>query len=634
MRVIIRITFLLILLSHISISSQSDLYTEGNRKFDNLAYMDAVKLYENVVKNGFQSASLLQRIGNAYYLNGKYKTALVWYERLFKNYPNNKIDPIFFFRYAHALKSTGKQREGSLWMKKFYLKKGISSIPIHKNISVKTEKQQLTKLSINSKHSDFSPFIHNNTFYFSSSRKTGNSSKHRDAWTNLPYYDIFKGDIVENTIENIQQLGSEINTKFNETSAVLTNDGKEIYFTRNVAKKKEIQKFKLFRAVKENNSWSKAMQLPFTKTAFLYAHPAISQDGTKLYFAANLPDSHGRSDIYVVDILGNGNYSKPTNLGKKINTFGRDSYPFIDSDGNLFYASDGKPGLGGFDIFKATISANNIDVFHLSAPINSNYDDFGYSIDNTTQKIYFASNRDNKYDIDNIYCIESIEEKIVILKCDHKIQGFITEIDSDKYLKNTTVLLIDLNNEIIAETSSNKNGFYKFDIQKCTQNYLLRTHKEGYLANEDLVYFKNNTEQQQVNISMETYYQEVNSGQDLGKTLKLNPIYFDLDESKIRWDAKIELEKIAQAMLIAYPTIKIEIGAHTDSRATDYYNLILSQKRAQATTKYLISRGISADRISGKGYGETQLLNDCSNGVKCPENEHQKNRRTEFIILD
>lgn len=636
MRVIIRLTYFFILISHISSFAQSDIYSEGNKKFDNLAYMDAVKIYENVVKNGFQSASLYQRIGNAYYLNGKYKTALIWYKKLFKNYSNKKIDPLYYFRYSHALKSTGNQGEGDIWMQKFYSIKGTTNTHDINSLHIETNNLELVKLAINSKYSDFSPFVHNNILYFSSSRKQGNTSKKTDTWTNLPYYDILKVDITKkDTPPIIHNVGKGINTDYNETSAVISSNGNTIYFTRNVAHKREIQKFKLFKAVKENNRWSKAIQLPFTKNKYLYAHPAINKEGNKLYFATNLKGSYGLSDIYVVDILGNNKYSKPKNLGPKINTFGRDSYPYIDLDGNLFYASDGKPGMGGFDIFKATISDIDTTIYHLSSPINSNYDDFGYTIDNNSHEIYLASNRDNKYDIDNIYRLQKIKDiPAVIIECNFNIQGVITEIDTKKQLKNVTVLLLNLNNEIVLETSSNKIGFYKFNVKNCLENYLIRTHKEGFLATEKLVSFDNDKKTQQIEISMEPYYQPVNTGQDLGKTLKLNPIYFDLDESKIRWDAKIELEKIAQAMLIAYPTINIEIGAHTDSRASNQYNLVLSEKRAQTTMRYLISRGISPDRISGKGYGETKLLNNCSDGVKCSEKDHQKNRRTEFIILN
>ncbi len=631
MRIITRIIYSILLLSTISSYSQSNIYTEGNKKFDNLQYMDAVKLYENVVKNGFHSLSLLQRIGNAYYLNGKYKTALIWYQKLFNYYPRNKIAPIYFFRYSHTLKSINKKEEAFIWLKRFFIKQGIPTVPDYLNIHFQKDKQQLRKLQLNSKYSDFSPFIYNSTFYFSSSRKKGNSSKDVDSWTNLPYYDIFKGDIVDNKIENIHKIKTHINTKYNETSAVLTKDGNEIYFTRNIAHKKEIQKFKLFKSTKVNGTWSKAVQLPFTKDEYLYAHPAINHNETKLYFAANLEDSYGESDIYVVDILGNGTYSKPKNLGKKINTFARDTYPSLDEKDNLFFASDGIPGLGGLDIFKAVITRKDTLVYHLESPINSNYDDFGYITDKNTKITYISSNRDNEFDVDNIFCLETPEKKIPKV-CSYKVQGYTTEVDSKKQLGNATVLLLDLNNKIIDETNSNENGFFKFNVTKCEKNYLVRAHKEGYIANEGLVLFKDEVNLQEITIYMDPYYQEVNSGNDLGKTMKLNPIYFELDKYDIRKDAKIELEKIAQAMLKAYPTLNIQIGAHTDSRATDHYNLVLSEKRAESTMQYLISRGISPSRISGKGYGETQLLNRCSNGVRCPEKDHQKNRRTEFII--
>jgi len=622
-----------IFLSQATSFSQISNYSEGNSKFDNLAYMDAVKIFENVAKNGFHSANLFKRIGDAYYLNGKYKSAVIWYDKLFKNYNPRDIEAVYFFRYAHGLKASDNKSEGEIWIAKFYKKKGLRP-PVKNNTASTNYKKgnfKIKKLSINSKHSDFSPFIYNSDFYFTSSRKKGNHSNKNDSWTNLPYYDIYKCSFKDNRFSDIESLGNEINSPFNESSAIISKDGQSLYFTRNVSKRQEIQKFKLFKSVKNGNSWSEAEQLPFTKNNHLFAHPALSPDEDKLYFASNLPDSKGASDIYVVDILDNNNYGEPTNLGPEINTFGRDTYPFVDKHGDLYYSTDGIPGMGGLDIFKAKISKTDTIVSAINYGINSNQDDFSYTESLETGTIFFASNRNNRFDIDNIYTLE--KKKIPKKKCTGSIKGHITSIDGE-YLPKTTVMLLDFDHKIISQTLSNSKGNYNFNLKNCSENYIIRTHKDGFLASEDLVHLSKKKNNKVLDVTLEPYLIALNKGNDLGKALKLNPIYFDLDDATIKQEAKIELEKIVQAMLIVYPTVKIEIGAHTDSRASDYYNLVLSKKRAKATMRYLISRGIPSSRISGIGYGETQLLNKCSNGVRCQEKEHQKNRRTEFIILD
>ncbi|MBL4745302.1 MAG: OmpA family protein [Flavobacteriaceae bacterium] len=624
--------YIVLFLSPVSSFSQISNYSDANSKFDNLAYMDAVKIFENVARNGFHSANLFKRIGDAYYLNGKYKTAVIWYDKLFKNYPSQDIEATYFFRYSHGLKASNEIEKGEQWMLKFYKKQGIK--PPKKTTSFLGYKKgnfKIRKLSVNSLHSDFSPFIYKSTLYFTSSRIKGNHSHKNDSWTNLPFYDIYKSAIVDGKFSQAEALGEEINSQFNESSTVISKDGQIMYFTRNVSKRHEIQKFKLFKSHKKGETWEKAVQLPFTMANYLFAHPALSPEEDKLYFASNLEDSKGASDLYVVDILENNTYSEPVNLGSKINTFGRDTYPFIDKKGNLYYSTDGKPGKGGLDIFKATFSNTDTIVTTVSYGINSNQDDFSYTEALETGTVFFASNRNSKFDVDNIY---TLEKKIAPKKkCTITLKGFIHSTEGEP-LADATVMLLDFDRTIISEKISSKKGTYNFNLKSCNENYIIRTHKDGFLAQEDLVYFTKKKNKKVVNIQLEPYLIALNKGNDLGKALKLDPIYFDLDDATIKKEAKIELEKIAQAMLIVYPTVKIEIGAHTDSRASDYYNLNLSKRRAKATMNYLISRGVPASRISGKGYGETQLLNKCSNGVRCLEKEHQKNRRTEFIILD
>lgn len=389
---------------------------------------------------------------------------------------------------------------------------------------------------------------------------------------------------------------------------------------------------------KEDGSWSKPEELPFNNDEYSVAHPALNKDETRLYFASDMPGTIGISDIFYVEINSDGTYSEPVNLGEKINTEGKESFPYIDDNNLLYFSSNGHVGLGGLDIFVVVEKKDDTfgDVFNVGRPINSSKDDFSLYINTETGRGLFASNRDGSIGEDDIYSFKQTDK--LITGCEQHLNGYITALNSEKGLSDVKVELFDEDLNLLDSAQTDANGNYEFDVE-CDKRYVVRVSKDGFATIEDLVKTGQDYEGEldknfEVRKGGELGVTKAGKGDDLRDLLQLDPIYFDLDDATIRPDAEVELQKVA-AVLKQYPQMKIDIRSHTDSRAGDAYNKILSNKRANATMNYMTSEGeIEAARVSGKGFGETQLVNRCSNGVNCTEAEHALNRRSEFIILN
>jgi outer membrane protein OmpA-like peptidoglycan-associated protein len=342
-----------------------------------------------------------------------------------------------------------------------------------------------------------------------------------------------------------------------------------------------------------------------------------------------MPGTLGQSDLFRVQINGEGKYGKPENLGPEINTEGRETFPFISTDNELYFASDGRPGLGGLDIYVAKIDANGgfYGMQNVGEPINSNQDDFAFFINSKNRNGFFTSNREGGKGYDDIY--RFVENKKLI--CEQMLSGIVTDLDSGKILVGAKMSLFDQNFKSLQVTQTDEKGYYSFPVL-CGKSYYVRTEKEEYQTKEGSVKTKIYSGTKDFPVVLEKRIKPIAVGTDLAKTLDIPIIYFDLDKSFIRKDATFELAKIVVVMQ-EFPEMKIEVRSHTDSRQTAKYNEKLSDKRAKATVAWLIKNGIDSVRIIGKGYGESQLVNHCTDGVKCTEEEHQANRRSEFIIV-
>ncbi len=618
---------------------------KAEKRFGNYAYVDARNLYERVAKNGFTSPEVLKHLGDSYYFTSEYRNAVQWYGKLIAT-DSIEVAPEYYFRYAQALKSVERYEEADQMMDlfenantndsrgKMYTKERDYLAEIEKQsgrFSIKTT-------HFNSELQDFSPSFYGDRLVFSSNREDRTGGLIHD-WNEQPFLDLYIVDDPEGDTNTVHKLEGDVNTKYHESSSAFNSNGDIMYFTRNNYASKKLKrdnagtsKLKLYRSFRENGKWATAEELPFNSDEYSVAHPALSPDGETLYFASDMPGTVGLSDIWKVAINTDGSFGTPENLGTTINTEGRETFPFISSEGQLFFATDGHIGLGGLDVFVTQIEEDDTigDVYNVGRPVNSSADDFGLILHAEKGVGYFSSSRATGIGNDDIYTIQRLEKLIVA--CKQSIVGVTKNTKTNAIIPNAQVVVRDTNGAILAETVSDRNGAYQFENQNCNTLVSVRAQKEGYEPAE--VTIQTDGELDRV-IERDLYLEPkavISVGSDLTKVLNLNPIYFDLDKSFIRPDAAAELEKVV-AVMQQNPNLKIDVRSHTDSRGRDGYNLSLSQRRNLSTKEYIISRGISSSRITGNGYGETQLINQCSNGVQCSEEEHQLNRRSEFIVV-
>jgi len=509
-----------------------------------------------------------------------------------------------------------------------------------KEIETQSGRYEVGEVSFNTELQDFSPSFYGDKIVFSSNRKKS-TGKFTHTWNDQPFLDLYIVEDPKSTTPKVSKLAKKLNTPYHESSSVFTADGNEVYFTRNNYTSKKLgrsedgtAKLKLYHSVKDGDGWSKPEELPFNNDQYSTAHPALSPDERILYFASDMPGTKGLSDIWMVTINGNNSYSSPVNLGDKINTEGRETFPFVTAENKLFFASDGHLGLGGLDVFISQLAdggGQEGDAFNVGKPVNSTADDFGLILSEELGTGYFASNRSTGDGNDDIYSF--VRKEKLIIKCIQTITGITRDLKSKEILSSARVVLRDSNNEVVGSTTSDSQGRYSFADVDCGKGYAVRGDKDNYESAEEL--FTSGTESNG-STNQDLYLKPVPKvvvGEDLGKTLELNPIYFDFDKSNIRPDAAYELEKVI-AVMKQYPALKIDVRSHTDSRAPDDYNISLSQRRNVSTIAYIVNQGgINRSRLTGRGYGETQLVNNCSNGVSCSEEDHQLNRRSEFIIV-
>lgn len=607
----------------------------ANNLFEKRAYVDAAELY---LAEEFKTQEINEKLGDCYFFNNKMQEAAKWYGITIKMY-ENKIDPIYFYRYSQALKGINKFDEADKWLKTYNEKKNIASESsnstlqyfeaLNKNIK---RPYIVQPLSINSTGSDFGVATFGNKIVFASTRNNGPNYD----WNNQPYLDLFQADVnSENNISNITAFSESINTKMHESNAVFTADGKTMYFTRNnfIDGKKgkdenKITHLKIYKAQLINNIWTNITELPFNSNNYSTEHPALSADDKKLYFASDMPGSLGSFDIYVVDINADGTYTTPKNLGSTVNTPQREQFPYVSSKNILYFASDGHIGLGGLDIFKSEINGDKYsEPINLSNVINSSADDFAFIIDEENETGYFASNRKGGMGDDDIYSFTQTKQ--------YFIEGFVQNKNSLDLLPGALVTLFDDKNNVINEITVGQDAAYSFEIEP-NKNYKIKGYRK--LFNPYEVPFstdKKGNIDKDIKLLLESYEEvEKDIVVDNGKTqIKINPIYFYFNKWNIRKDAALELNNIV-AIMKKYPEMIIEIGAHTDARGKESYNLDLSHKRANSVREYLVSQGIPNNNVKSVGYGETQPLNHCTKPKMCKKEEYDINRRCEFVILN
>ncbi|WP_109097601.1 OmpA family protein [Aquimarina sp. AU58] len=622
----------------------------ADKYFRDFAYLKAIELYKEALKREDSSKHILSRIGDCYYNNSNSEQAYFWYNKAVNKY--KKIHPQYIYKFIQTLRSLGKYEEANQWLKKFKAlqqngkyTKNSESISLEKFQELSTPKDihvRVINLNSNSKYSDFGGFEQNGNLYFSSSRADDNAKGKKKIykWNGEPYLNIYQSTIdrIDSTIvvNNIAPISSDaVNLKNeHEGTLTITKDGKTLFFTRNNINKRKRTSYdkegnsnlKLYRAKLKGNQWTAIEELPFNDKTFSTGHPALSPDEKTLYFVSDREGGYGQSDLYKVAINDDGSFGAVKNLGDKINTEGREVFPFVAKDSTLYFSSDSHINLGFLDIYKSNMlkkrADEEVEIKNLGAPYNSGYDDFAFFLNTDGDSGYFSSNRIGGKGSDDIYIFDKYE-------CKQVLTGVTYDKLTLKPLAEVTVKIIDETGKIINTTLSDNNGNYIFEEVSCGKTYSILATKANYRP--DSKQFSTTTTNGS-EIKLDLYLTPL----IIKKEIVVNPIFFDFDKYDIRPDAAYELENIVNVMR-ENPKMIIKIESHTDNRGSAKYNMKLSNRRANATRDYILSRGIATNRIpSAIGYGESRLLNKCGidNKPPCTEKDHDENRRSAFLILN
>jgi len=667
-------------------NTQADLLL---RKAD-IAYQEAqfvlaAEYYNSyLLTNVKNTARTQQKLADCYWQMRNYEKALQVYKQIYPTV-NSDISQQDKQRMAELYARNNQYQEASKWLKQvpgFSLKAKVYS---EKAALDKMKKDSLNWTlgfsAINSNYRDFSPFLKNDTLFFSSNKPLqenttafgwdGNNFTH--IWQvpmsqaekiqadHTVYTTLFKVKSVKHkkSLAGVYECGSNPVIKNNfganptskknlngesgqvgilidgldemqyNVSSLSMDKNNQIYFSSNYKRpdKKGTNRIRLMEGHYSADGVTNIKKLPFgDANAYSVMHPAVNRDGTILICCSDMPNGMGGYDLYYtsrVDSVHDWDALKA--FGGNVNTNGNEVFPCITRDSILYFSSDGMPGLGGLDIYK--ISLTNAlkgigEAEHISYPINSSADDFGWTQDSTGTKGFFSSDRFSNND--NIYSFNYQPIKIV----KKLIYGFVKEKGSLKPLQGSTVFLFNPKEDSVYVAKTDKDGKYKFLVPS-SEELIIKAIDKSYI--NDCFVTKINTEEQMKDTIQNAPRDLLLNKFKVGFVWKLSNIRYDFNKANIRADAAPVLDSLVM-ILNEYP-ITIELGSHTDSRGSMTYNEKLSQHRAESAVKYLIKKGIDPKRITAKGYGESQLLNRCVDGVPCTEAEHQVNRRTEVKVI-
>lgn len=635
-----------LLFSFVSVLAQTNL-KKADALFRNYSYVDAAKAYEECLENIKKpSVQTLKNAADSYYFTSDNRNALKWYQKVYELQGDNLPD-IYYLRYIQSMKGVMDYDNADKITKEYLNKKGDQK-EIDKYVYQKKLLDSLSKnkslytvqnIAINTNKSDFGTAFYKDKVVFTSARDTTNFDKKLYNWNKQPFLSLFVAErsAVDGNLFNETIFIPNVMTKYHEATVTFSPDWKTMYYTTNILKNNKlvvdesrINNFQIIKGTVEDNKLVKSEKVFFDSDKYSVGHPNLSDDGRLLFFASDMPGGYGETDLYVVRIAVDGTMSSPQNLGPTINTIGNDVFPFY-RNGILYFSSDGHYGLGDLDIYESKLlDGLNFSVpRNLGAPINSNKDDFSFIIDSKDNYGYISSNRAQGKGDDDIYYFT--KGKPI---CNQLISGKAINLKTKTGISDTFILVYDVYDTVITETKTDVDGNYTLEVP-CSKRVKITANKPNYSGDEKYVETtkENNATIKEVNFYLNNYDDLVVKKEGIEK-VDINPIFFDYNKFDINPQAATELDKVVFVMQ-KFPKIKIKIESHTDSRGKDAYNLKLSDERAKATEDYILSKGIDASRIvSAIGYGETRLVNKCSNGVKCTEEEHFANRRSDFIITE
>ena len=610
-----------LLLSIAGLQAQNKDTKEADNLFDRLEYVDAAKAYTKLVEKNKADGYVYKQLADSYYHVFNSQQAVLWYAKAVES----AQDAETHFRYAQMLKAEGDTKAAAQQMATFAKMqpndaraKAFKNNPEYTNqLKSQAKQYDILKSDVSSDKADFGAVItQNNEVFFTSAR---NTSRRENGMNDQPYLDLYKA--IRNTDGTLSQATAvaELNTKWHDGPAALTSDGTTIYYgsesfnesayQKNKEKHLKFSQIYLYKATKtEAGTWGNSKALPINSKDYSVRNPSISKDGKTLYFSSDMPGGLGGEDIWKVSVDGD-TYGTPENAGDNINTEGNESFPSIQDDGILFFSSNGRQGLGGYDVFKQNTITNE-KATNLGEPVNTQKDDFSFSYNLDKNVGYFSSNREGNDDIYQAIAVCGVDATVVV-----------KDAETGKLLAGASVSFVDQKGKNKGNQESNDMGEAKFGVACNEANF--NATKSGY-QNGTATMPKSKNGAQSIVINLMPILPIITETEVI-----LEPIYFEYNQSNITAQGAQELDKLVKVMNL-YPTMVIDAKSHTDSRGSDSYNLKLSDRRAKATAQYIVSKGISKERITGTGMGETQPKVPCT---ECTEEEHAENRRSEFLII-
>lgn len=616
----------------------------ADKRFNEFAYIEAIRLYEYAWQKDTSDNYILKQLAEANYRIGNNHQMEKWLKKIIDRRQEKPED---IARYFQALKSNHKYESAYYWLDKYNAltsnEKGKdSSDSFLYNIGLLMSdslKYQVKNVSVNTVGSELGPVQYKNHLVFSSTSIENKSEIHYK-WNELPFLNMYAAEIDTATGDLLKPLpfAPKLRTACHDGPASFDQGNELIYFTRNNMVKRKTARsnlgevnLKIFWGALLEGEWKLKGEFKYNNDEYSVGHPAITNDGTVLYFVSDRPGGYGKSDLYY-SILSNKEWGAPVNLGPFINTAGNEFFPFVSKDGTLYFASDRLEGLGGMDIY-FSVPENGVfgDCQNMGYPVNTSSDDFALTLDSTGMKGYFCSNRPGGKGDDDIYFLK-IKSDSIILK------GIVKEKGSNDLIAGATVYLTNMQNQILNKSITDVHGGYRFKVSS-KEKVLLNVSNESYLENsiQPTIVSRNKGEllnqeillekviEKQTNVPLSTI--TIEEGEGPVQMIESKHINYDFDQSFIRKDAAAILDQLI-IYLKESPDIKIKIESHTDARGNDAYNLRLSKKRAMAAFDYMVSKGIDSNRISYFSFGETSLLNHCGNGVICDDKKHEENRRS------
>ncbi|MFD2514101.1 OmpA family protein [Pontibacter locisalis] len=661
----LRLTITMLLLAGFCgapVALKAQVMEQAEKHFNNYEYAQALEAYQSAFRNGKTSLTVAQRIADSYRMLNNSQEAEQWYAKVVE-YPN--AAPINTYYYAMAAKQNGNYENAKKLFQE-YAQKAPEKSALAMQMAASTDTAaawintprsfEVKKVeSLNSSAADYSPVKGDNGLFFASNRLSAASAQ-QGVEGNLPSNNYIKMYFAaanpDSTFATPVPLGEAINGAYHNGPAAFSEANQTLYFTRSQVNKRitrtaisdptswlrgknnqtpHTNYHGIYMSERKNGAWVNVKPFKYNNTKqYSVGHPAITADGSILYFVSDMPGGLGETDIYYSERQADGSWGAPVNAGSVINTPGRESFPTIGADGNLYFSSNTHVGMGGLDIFKAIGTHKNwASVENMRAPINSSNDDFGLRIDETGKSGMFSSGRTAQGGSDDIYSFTYKEIKPLLLEGQVIAKASPADsVSNDGSPIDSVLLQLTENGKSkTVESYSNENGEFTLELMP-GKNYTIRASKEDYLAQSMKIEADPNrlSDSEKLELVLEPKRENI--------PVKLNNIYYDLDKADLKPAAKVELDKLVK-MLKDNPDVKIEIGSHTDSRGHRKYNRLLSERRANSVVEYLISKGIAQNRLTAKGYGEYRLINECNDSKRrtCSEEMHQQNRRTEFKII-